>query len=143
MKKIAVITVTYKFPPDKLTEFINAVIHAGIKKQDIFIKDNTYDNVGYGNAINGVLKNKLDKYDAFFIVNPDIIIERSCVKLLSDTLFSSEKVGIVGPKILYPSGAILSLGGIVDKKRYSGGLLGIGQKDTKEQGKQEVDFISG
>lgn len=144
--KIATIIVTYKNSPKDLEGIEKSLLANGIAKNDIYFSDNTKENLGYGGGINRILRKILKQYDYFFIVNPDVIVHKNCVNLLHETLKKNPKVGIVGPKILDEKGNIWSIGGELDKKRYSGGLIGYGEKNgltfltTKVI---PVDFISG
>ena len=53
-------------------------------------------------------------------------------------------LGIAGPKIYDIKGKIWSLGGKIDKKRYSGGLIGLGLKDLNGNGiATKPDYIPG
>lgn len=135
MKDVAVITVTYKFPKDLLKNFILSLRSAGIKRKDIFIRDNTSDDIGYAAGLNKILKHQLKRYRYFFIVNPDIILDKECINKLLNVLKSRKDVGIVGPKILNKNGRVWSVGGVVDKRRYSAGL--------SKTLRRNIDFVPG
>jgi GT2 family glycosyltransferase len=80
-----------------------------------------------------------------FISNPDTKIEKGSIDKLLKVLKTNEKIGIVGPKIYSSSGAVWSLGGKIDKKRFTCGLIGFRKKE-KKIGKnliKQVDYISG
>lgn len=143
---IAAIVVTYKDASRELENLKKSLLQNGLKEEDIYFSDNTKKNLGYGGGINRILKNILKKYDAFFILNPDIILGRNCLNSLIEILKGDARIGIVGPKILDGSGKLWSLGGELDKTRYSGGLIGYGKKNgsTLLTNKiNHVDFISG
>lgn len=141
---VATIIVTYKNTPQSLEGIENSLSTNGMDKKDIYFSDNTKNNLGYSGGINRILKKILHKYDYFFIVNPDVIIKKDCLTLLVKALEKDKTIGIVGPKILQEAGKIWSLGGVLDKKRYSGGLIGYGKSDIKNnETKKSIDFISG
>jgi GT2 family glycosyltransferase len=66
-------------------------------------------NLGFGPGHNLAFKNRsvLSKYH--LIINPDIKMDRSTLKVLVNYLEENEDVGIVMPKVLYPSGEIQHL----------------------------------
>lgn len=144
MKSICVIVVTYRNPLKELERLKKSLLENGIKEEDIYFSDNTVENLGYSGGINRILKKVLKKYDYFFIVNPDVKVQKNCIKQLLETFEKDERIGIVGPKILGHEGKIWAVGGVVDNKRYSGGLGDFGKKD-KEYSKNffECDYIPG
>lgn len=101
-------------------------------------------NLGYagGNnvGIRWALKNGADYV---LILNPDVVVRKGAIgQLLVAAKVSG--AGIVGPKILTPDGKIWSAGGIIDKKRFTAGLIGVGETDRGQYRQaREVDFISG
>lgn len=56
------------------------------------------ENLGFAKANN--LGMKLAKGRNFFILNPDVIFQDNCLKILSDYLDDNPNVGMVGPKVL-------------------------------------------
>ncbi len=60
------------------------------------------ENLGFAKA-NNVGMN-LAKGRNFFILNPDVIFQDNCLKILSDYLDSHSDVGMVGPMVLSPDG---------------------------------------
>ena len=58
------------------------------------------ENLGFAKANN--LGMKLAKGRNFFILNPDVLFEDNCLKILSDYLDNNSDVGMVGPKVLAP-----------------------------------------
>lgn len=143
MYKIAAVIVTYKDSKEKLGKLERELVQEGLAKKDIFLSINNDDNVGYGDGINRIVRQRLSQYDSFLILNPDITPKKDFVAKLAKTLEENPKMGIVGPKILDERGNIWSLGGELEKNRYSGSLLGYGRKDQKEKGLASVDFVSG
>lgn len=105
--------------------------------------DNTKDNRGYGGGINKALKSAKKNFDYFLILNPDVSLKRNAVREMVKVMESDSRVGIVGPKIVDGKGKIWSLGGELDKKRYTAGLIGLGRKNIKLQKTLYPDFISG
>jgi len=140
--KVAVITVIYKFPQKKVDVLIQQLTKQGISKKDIYIKDNTNDNIGYASAINTILRKILNKYDYFFIINPDLEIEKNCLSELLEVFKKDKKAGIVGPRSIKDNTYID--GGSLDRVRYSSILKDqrLDRKKTKELYK-EVTYVSG
>ena len=143
MYKIAAVVVTYKDPKVKLEKLEKALVEEGLQKKDVFFRVNDTENVGYGDGINRIIQKHLPAYDYFLILNPDIEIKKGFLSELLKAFTQKKFLGIVGPKILDEKGNIWSLGGELEKNRYSGGLLGYGRKDHKEKGLASVDFVSG
>lgn len=144
MESIAVISVLYKNPKEQVKKMVKSLLDNGIAKRDIFFIDNEKDNVGYGGGINKILKKQLIHYDYFFIINPDTLIHKGCIQQLLETCKLDKAIGIVGPKILDQDGRIWSAGGILDKKRYSGGLIDLGKKDKiYDRPFYDVDYVPG
>jgi len=90
---------------------------------------------------------RIPKY--ILILNPDTQINKNTIPNLLKTMDEDKKIGIAGPKILFPSPPgrdfrIWSCGGVIDKNRFSAGLIGLGEVDRGQYDKiKEVDFISG
>src|SRR5579859_7598682 len=144
MKKIAVVIVTYKNSKIELEKLEKSIMMNGVEIKSIYFLNNIKENLGYAGGINRILKKILSKYNYFFIVNPDVVLHKNCIARLVKILKNDTKVGIVGPKIVDNNGRIWSLGGELDKKRYSGGLIGYGR--LSEEPKENiipVDFVSG
>ncbi len=142
---LAVIVVTYNNPKSELDNLKKSLLENGVEEKDIYFSNNAKKNVGYGGGINRVLKKILKDYEAFFILNPDVVVHKNCIQQLVKTLESDKSIGIVGPKILDSKGKIWSMGGKLDKKRYSGGLIGFGRSNDPSTSLRvkKVDFISG
>lgn len=143
MDKIAVIIVSYKDSKATLEKLEKSLILEGLNKRNIFFQINDKNNLGYGCGINKILKKALDKFEYFLILNPDIKIKKGFLKILQNTFIKDNAIGIVGPKILNEKGLIWSLGGVIDEKRYSAGLIDNGRKDKKINKIYDVDFVSG
>lgn len=63
------------------------------------------ENLGFAKANN--LGMSIAQGRNFLILNPDVIFQDNCIKILSDYLDTNEKVGMVGPKILNPDGSFM------------------------------------
>lgn len=101
-------------------------------------------NLGYagGNNVGArwALKNGADD---ILILNPDVVVRKGAVTQLLGAA-KATGAGIVGPKILTPDGKIWSVGGVIDKKRFTAGLIGLGETDRGQYGANiDVDFVSG
>lgn len=130
MNKIAVICVAYKPIKKQLQNLIEQIKDQGINKKNIFIKDNTHDNVGYGEAINKIVRKHLREFDYFLILNPDVSLYVDCIRQLVSCADSNNRIGIVGPN-----------GGKIDSNRFSSILLP--KKTNKKGSVMIVDYISG
>ena len=103
------------------------------------------ENLGYaeGNnrGINYLLKRGIQY---ILILNPDTVVEKDAINKLLEVMKKDKTIGIVGPKIYDKDKKIWSCGGVIDKWRYSGGLIGLGEKDKGQYDEmREVDYISG
>jgi len=136
-KKLAVVTVVYKFPPEKLQTLIDKLIKIGTKNNDIFVRDNTNDDIGYAAAINEVVRKKINEYENFLILNPDISFKGNFIKPLLEVI-EQDLSDIVGPIIYDERGKIWGSAGILDRKRYSAGL-----NKRKLEDLTFVDFVPG
>lgn len=143
MGNILVITVTYNFPEEDLKRFLDQVKKNEVNTKDIIVIDNSKKNRGYAGGVNKAVKENLHKYPFFLIINPDTLLHKGAIKAMFSILESDSSIGIVGPKILDEAGRIWSLGGILDKKRYSGGLIGYGMSKERHTFADSIDFISG
>jgi len=91
---------------------------------EIIVVDNNKKNLGFaGGANKGIkkaLKNKNTQY--IFLLNNDTIVEKKALTKLLKTA-KKNNVGIVGPKILSTQATLESLGGTLDKNRFSAILI--------------------
>src|SRR5260221_7179867 len=151
MKKLAVIIVTYKFPKAKVERLIHEIVKQGVAKKDIFVRDNTNDNIGYAGAINGVVKKQLRKYSYFLILNPDIQLHPNAIKELLKAA-EENKGDIVGGVIYDEKGKVWGSAGVIDRKRYSAGMVQEAsdftmdrkyKRKVKESQSYIVDFVPG
>lgn len=141
---IAVIIVTYKNSKKELHDVKKSLLANDIPNKDIFFSDNAKENIGYGRGISRIVKKQLANYDYFLVLNPDTIVHKGCIAILAQELKRNNKSGIVGPKILDGQGRIWSVGGEIDPKRYSGGLIDFGKKNKIYKEKViSVDYVSG
>jgi len=74
-------------------------------------------NLGFAKACNQGAK--VSKGDYLLFLNPDTIIQVEVVRELSELLDRRTDVGIVGPKILYPDGALQLSCGEVPRLHYA------------------------
>ena len=74
------------------------------------IKNMKYDNVssvlldkniGYGSALNMILKKITNKYDYIFISNPDIKVKKDTILDMIEYAKKNKDFGIIGPKLIY------------------------------------------
>lgn len=101
-------------------------------------------NLGYAGGHNVGIRYALGRGAEYvLILNPDIDLHKNCVEEMLKTFKNNHNIGIVGPKILDQDGKIWALGGKLDKKRYTAGLIGYGQKDSNNNRIIEPDFVSG
>ncbi|HEV2340143.1 MAG TPA: glycosyltransferase, partial [Patescibacteria group bacterium] len=118
---VAIIIVTYRFPRTKLSQLLSSLLRIGVKKGNIFIRDNTRDNIGYAGAINEIVKKQIQKYTYFLILNPDISFTENFIAPLLETVRQG-KADIAGPVLYDETGKVWATTGIIDKKRFSAGL---------------------
>lgn len=102
-------------------------------------------NLGYAGGNNKGIRCLLDSGAKYiFILNPDTQIEKNTIKYLFEAMEKDSSVGISGPKILDRERKIWSAGGVLDKKRFSGGLIGLGEKNKDQySNNSQVDYIPG
>ncbi len=143
MKNVITISIVYKLSKKKIYELVCEISKQNIFRKQIFIIDNSVDNLGYGGGINKALRGKAGSADYFLILNPDVKLKKNAVQEMVMVMESNAKIGIVGPKILDEKGAIWSVGGELDTKRYTAGLIGLGKKNKKIKKILYPDFVSG
>ena len=61
------------------------------------------ENLGFAKANNVGMQTA--KGRNFFLLNPDVLFNDNCIKILSDYLDNNHDVGMVGPKVLSPDGS--------------------------------------
>jgi GT2 family glycosyltransferase len=61
------------------------------------------DNGGYAVAVNEGARAVPD--DDILILNPDVVTSREAIAVLEQYLAAHPKVGIAGPRLVYPDGA--------------------------------------
>lgn len=137
MKKICVVVVVYKFPKKKLEFLLHSLQKIGISDKNIFIRDNTNDDIGYAAAINEVVKKQINNYENFLILNPDISFKNDFIQALLDTIEKRE-ADIVGPIFYKGKKKLWASTGVLDRKRYSAGM-----KTLKLTHLTYVDFVPG
>lgn len=103
------------------------------------------ENLGYAGGNNRGIKYLLDREAKYiFILNPDTEIKKDTIEKLIEVFLQDKKTGIAGPKIFDKEGKIWSCGGKIDKKRFSGGLIGLGEKDHGQYDQiREINYIPG
>ncbi len=114
--------------------------------------DLSKQNFGYAKSNNlGIEKALKIGADYVFILNPDTVIDKKCIRSL---LFQAEThvtPRLLGPKIYKvgyhassQSKIIWSVGGALDKKRWTAKLIGYSEVDSGQYDHlRQVDFISG
>jgi len=83
-----------------------------LEKSGVLVHRNA-ENIGYSAGINQGLRHLLDKGvdDFIFIVNPDVKCLPEWDKILTEPLASVEDCGIIGARLVLPSGVIVHTGG--------------------------------
>lgn len=98
-------------------------------------------NLGFAGGVNVGMKYALKNGAEYvMLLNQDAKVEKGTIENLVEVMKGDGKVGICGPLIFDNKKKIWSAGGVVDKKRYSGGHL---FKIINGQKPYEIDFISG
>ena len=133
--RLWIVIVLYKTPKQQLLKLVEQLQNSGLNKKQIFIKDNTKNNLGFARAVNIGLKTGLKKgYSFFLVLNPDI-------KLIKFSLFEIEngfkQFDIFGG--IFKQDTKTYYRGIIDPIYLSGGLDD--KKPTKT--KYPTDFVSG
>lgn len=98
-------------------------------------------NLGFAGGVNVGIKYALKNGAEYvMLLNQDARVEKGTIENLVEVMKGDGKIGICGPLIFDNKKKIWSAGGVVDKKRYSGGHL---FRIINEQKPYEVGFISG
>lgn len=99
-------------------------------------------NLGFLKNVNNAAKYAKGKY--LCMLNNDTIVQKDWLKHLLETIESSDDIGIVGAKLLYPDGKIQEAGCLVNPEGFII-MFGNGHnKDNPEFNKiREVDYCSG
>ncbi len=122
---LSIIIVNYK-SKDKLVNCLNSITKAelgGINYEIIVVENNSGDdlgsleshysrlelinsskNLGMGGGNNLGIANSSGKF--ILILNPDTIIKDDAIPVLLKYLEDNPRVGIIGPKLLYPDGSL-------------------------------------
>lgn len=120
-----------------------AVLNKLIKTYPQIILIENKINYGFAKGINYGLKFAFQEgIDWLLLLNDDTLVDKN---FLTTLITSAEKKGylICGPKIVTKDNLIWSLGGEIDKKSFSGTLIGYGQKNRLVKEEKAVDYISG
>lgn len=164
MKKVTAIVLNFKVKKDAL-ECIDSLKKSTYPVKIILVDNNSEDgissavegdkeitfiqtgeNLGYtgGNNI-GIKKALSNGSDYVFILNPDTIVDKDCIKNLIHVLEENGKAGIAGPKIYFEEGKVIwHAGGILDKLNVIGTHIGLDEEDKGQyENVREVDFITG
>ncbi len=116
--------VTYHHTPQEITKVIECVVNSSVEK--IYIIDNTNndqlreleklspkiryihnENIGYGGAHNIAMREAIElDSDYHIVINPDIYFETGVIESLAEYMDNNLDVGLVMPKVLYPTGEI-------------------------------------
>lgn len=67
---------------------------------------NLKKNLGFGGAINYILKKEIKNYNYFIILNPDIILQKHTLDETIKYIDSNDNIGILGPKLYYPDNTL-------------------------------------
>lgn len=102
-------------------------------------------NLGFAGAHNiGIDYSLKNNADYVLILNHDIRIHKDFLNNMLLSISIDTNIGIVGPKIYDEKNRIWGIGGILDKRRYSGGLIDYGKEDKYNyEIIVEPDFVSG
>ena len=122
--KVGIIVVTYNSQKD-IARLLDSVVIQEYKKFTIYVVDNNSDdetiniikkyryeldieiisskvNNGFAKGNNiGIQRAIDDGCDFVFILNPDMQLEEECIEILVNRISSDEKIGVVGPVILF------------------------------------------
>lgn len=122
--KVGIIVVTYNSQND-IGRLMNSILTQECTNLVVYVVDNNssdetlnviqeYDsrlsvcvinsqmNNGYAKGNNiGIMKAMDDGCEFIFILNPDMQLERKCLQILVERISSGEKIGVVGPIVLF------------------------------------------
>ncbi len=101
-------------------------------------------NYGFAKGNNIGIKYAIKKFkpDYFFLLNNDTEVKKNAIKNIVEFAESRKDAGIVGCKLLYPSGKIQHAGGWI--KPYGMGHYGNNENDKGQYNKiREVDYVTG
>lgn len=169
MKQVAVVILNYKVKKETLG-CIKSVLGSDYKNLQIIVVDNNSGdnlekeikkfsdvifiqnkkNLGFtgGNNV-GIKYALIAGADYIFILNPDTLIDKSCISALVNNINESLPAGrqgdILGPKIyFYKSHKIWYAGGILDKLNVIGKHRGVDEEDIGQyKSIEETDYVSG
>jgi len=133
--KLWVVIILYKTPKQQLNLLLEQLKQADIKKAQVFLKDNTHDNVGYAKAANLGLKIGLQKgYSHFAILNPDLRLLKFSLKEIKNGFAVFDIFGGI-----FKQSSKTYYRGLIDPVYLSGGL------DDKKPTKviYPTSFVSG
>lgn len=164
MQKVFVIILNFKVKELSL-KCMESVKNSSYKELEIILVDNGSDdrieedvkkikgvdfiqtgkNLGYSGGNNVGIKKALEKdADYIFILNPDTVVDKDCIRHLVDGIEKND-AGIVGPKIYFEgSKKIWYAGGIFNRQNVIGKHRGVDQEDNgRYDVPQETDFVTG
>lgn len=80
---------------------------------EIFVRDNSIDNILYTKAVNEGLRKFCyqSKYDYCLVINHDVLLEPSCIKNMVDAMNTHSRLGICAPLSLERNGAAANWAG--------------------------------
>ena len=133
--KLWAIIVTYHTSANQLKQLVQQLVKAGIKRKQIFIKDNTKKNIGYAAAVNlGLRAGIKNKFEYFLVLNPDIHLNKF---LTTDIEQGFARFNIFGG--VFKQGKKTYYQGLIDPVYLSGGLSTVRKKEQY----YPADFVSG
>ncbi|MFZ5645001.1 MAG: glycosyltransferase [Bacillota bacterium] len=100
------------------------------------------DNLGFLRNCNRAAEFARGKYLVF--LNNDTKVKKDWLQNLADLMEKDESIGMIGPKLVYPSGRLQEAGGVVWSDAF---VLNYGSQDDPDKPQynyiKEVDYISG
>lgn len=107
MKKVAIV-IPYFRAPDALNKTLSSIRAQTNIEIDIFIRDNSLDNVLYTRAVNEGLRKYCynDDYEYSLVLNHDVIFEENSIRALVDCMVADKSIGICAPLSLDRNGRI-------------------------------------
>jgi GT2 family glycosyltransferase len=103
-------------------------------------------NTGYTGGNNYGIEIALkQKADYIFILNPDVLLENTCLERLVSGAETIKNKGIFGPVLFKDTEKHLvwSAGGFIDPKRFSALLRNTRSQSNKNESLTQCDFVSG
>lgn len=171
MKKVGVVILNYKLR-DLTLRCLKSVFESEYKNKNVYVIDNdskdglieeqknfpkanfiqNKENLGYAGGNNvGIRQALKDNCELVFIINPDVLIEKKTIEILSQSI-EHNAAGIVGPKIYFLENEkkldlnrkIWFAGGLFNTANVLGSHQGVNESDHGQYEETKLtDYVTG